>query len=267
MNNCTLTIPTSVVELRMGFMTRRVTVSGTENLTFLDTNHETNTTPCPKLRKLTLPGTRLSAKTAPFPFVEAPALSVMTVFVDAIGPDLTLPTALEALSLNVYKGPVDPSVLTPLTRLQQLDIQVNNKDPLDLSGLTTVTKLNAKGSPVLLPASVVQCEVDLRSDADLSPLTSLTSLGVTLKRNIQVTFPTGLKKLYIFKGELGNTNIADVALESFSSAMGRRTTRADLERLPKTVKKIYGDFEPASLENRLGEMFPLLDREADEEDD
>ena len=134
-----------------------------------------------------------------------------------------------------------------------------DSDPLDLSGLTVLTKLDAHQSPVLrLSTSLVECDVSLRSDTDLSSLTRLTSMGVSLEPGIRVTFPTGLKKLKRGDGKLCESNIGDVALESFVLMPGYLTTREELEKLPKTVKKVEGMFYPMSLEKRLGEMFPLL---------
>ena len=79
--------------------------------------------------------------------------------------------------------------------------------------------------------------------------------------NIKATLPTGLKYLCLDGGKLDNTNIGDVALESFESGMFRRITQDDLQRLPKTLKKIHGGFRPEWLEEQLFEMFPLLDKE------
>ena len=60
------------------------------------------------------------------------------------------------------------------------------------------------------------------------------------------------------KGDLDNTNVAEVALESFDSGWRRRITRAELERLPKTLKKADGQFDPESLDEHLPGFFPLL---------
>ena len=79
-----------------------------------------------------------------------------------------------------------------------------------------------------------------------------------MESGVHVTFPTQLKKLYLVDGRLDNSNIGDVALETFKSELGRLITRDELERLPKTLKKIEGRFEPASLKDHLREMFPLL---------
>ena len=98
----------------------------------------------------------------------------------------------------------------------------------------------------------------LDSDFDFSPFTRLTLLGVRMKPEVRVTFPTGLKELRIAEGELTNTNIADVALETFMSGYYSRITQEELERLPKTIRKIKGKFNPKSLKDQLGEFFPLL---------
>ena len=139
-------------------------------------------------------------------------------------------------------------------------MHVKNKHPLDLSGLTTLTKLIAGKSPVSrLPTSLVECEVSLRSDTNFSPLTSLTSLCVSMKPGIRVTFPAGLKQLSINEGKLGDSNIGDVALEVFQTGWCHRIARDELEKLPKTLKKISGSYEPESLQEHFREMFPLLE--------
>ena len=76
--------------------------------------------------------------------------------------------------------------------------------------------------------------------------------------DVRATFPTGLKELYVTSGTLDNTNTGDVSLVTFESWCHRKITSDDLERLPKTLKKIEGRFEPASLKDHLREMFPLL---------
>ena len=173
--------------------------------------------------------------------------------------------SLTTLSLEVRSDGVDVAQLTPLTRLQQLFIDIDkDEDLLDLSGLTTLTKLVAYSSPVSrLPTSLVECQVTLQFDADLSPLTNLTSLCVWIKSAVRVTLPTGLKQLEVRKGKLANTNVGDLALVLFDSGWFRRITRDDLERLPKTLKKIVGRFEPESLKERVWEMFPQLETLSD----
>ena len=157
--------------------------------------------------------------------------------------------------------PVDPALLTPLTGLQKLHTSFVRNDPLDLSLLTRLTKLVVSDSPVSrLPPSLVKCKVSLLADFDFSPLANLTWLSLWLEPDVTVTFPTGLRELWFFNGELTDTNIGDVALESFYSMWTRRVTRDELDILPKTLKSICGCFEPASLMTHLREMFPLLER-------
>ena len=79
-----------------------------------------------------------------------------------------------------------------------------------------------------------------------------------MESGVHVTFPTQLKKLYLVDGRLDNSNIGDVALETFKSELGRLITRAELERLPKTIRKVRGEFDPESLRDHLGALFPLM---------
>ena len=123
-----------------------------------------------------------------------------------------------------------------------------------------MTKLGLGTSPVShLPTSLVKCSIRLGFDFDFSPFTNLTSLSVRLQPNVRVTFPTALKRLCLKEGQLDQSNIADVVLESFKSGFGHQITREVLETLPKTLKRIEGTFEPQSLKESLSEMFPLLE--------
>ena len=269
LKRCTLAVPTSLVELRLDEQSRRVTVSGTENLTRLVVqNQSIRTTPCPRLEKLGWKGETLSESKLPFPVGDATSLSVLSLETTYVQRKFRLPTQLTSLRLAVFGEVFDSALLTPLTHLQELGIRVNSAaDPLDLSGLTTLTCLGARGLPVLQPpTSLVEYTVELQSDTDFSPLTHLTSLSLSLEASVKVTFPTGLKELTIDGGGLGESNIGDVALESLNARCAYPLTRGDLEKLPKTLKRIYGNFEPESLEEHLGEIFPLL-CQSEEEDD
>ena len=57
-----------------------------------------------------------------------------------------LPTQLTSLDLKLTDDAVHDAVLAPLTRLQTLDVDIQNDDPLDLSGLTALTRLDANRS-------------------------------------------------------------------------------------------------------------------------
>ena len=263
----TLTVPTGVVGLRLDERSERVTVSGTENLTSLNVNHldmanqTTTTTPCPKLRQLRWNGETLGDETLPCPVSDLTTLSAMTVAVNHVDPAFRFPPLLHSLGLQVLDGSVDVAQLTPLTRLQELDINTDaSKDPLDLSGMTTLTTLNARSSPVTrLPASLVTCNVTLWLHADLSPLTSLTSLTALVKLGVNVTFPTGLKALCFLGQDLSRTNIGDVALETFRS--GRTDSRIeadDLNHLPKTLTRIDGYVWGEWLSEYIRKSFPLI---------
>ena len=257
LNSCTLTIPTSVVKLELDQLTEDVSVSGTDSLTNLIVKNETvKTTPCPKLQALEWWGKTLSGKTLPCPARNIRALSELVVDVRAIDPVFLFPQGLTSLELKVRDVFVG---VERLTGLQRLNIGVNNKAPLDLSGLTGLTWLNPNTSPVSrFPTTLVECVLRVRCDTDLSPLTLLTALSLQLERGVRVTFPTQFKKLYLVDGRLDNSNIGDVALETFKSCCSRRITQGELERLPKTVRKIRGEFHPDSLRDHLGALFPLM---------
>ena len=132
--------------------------------------------------------------------------------------------------------------------------KVKNNGPVDLSALTTLTRLEVFAHSVSqLPRSLVECSVTLESDQDLSLFTDLTSLSVCLKSHAKLTFPTGLKKLVLKEEQLCDTNIGDFSLEPFESK-DRKITPDVLEMLPKTLRVIVGSFNPRSLRTRLGDV-------------
>ena len=260
LQECALTIPTSVVRLELGDNTNRVAVSGTEGLTSLDVpNQSVTTAPCPRLQTLQWKGAALSERTLPFPLGDATALSHVDAEVSTIDLTFRFPATLTSLQLKARDGSVNGPHLTPLTRLQRLDLNVSKAShPLDLSGLTALTWLNACELPVArLPASLVTCFVALQLDADLSPLTRLHTLYATATPGVSVTFPVGLKELHINTTELRDTNLADVALELFD-LWGGTLTPPDLEKLPRTLWRIVGKFAPESLQFDLRTLFPRL---------
>ena len=269
LTDATLTLPPRLVHLSVDDGSRQVTVSGTENLTSLSVSSEdSRTTPCPKLEKLCLScGETLSDKTLPCSIADIPTLSKIHVMKDAIDPDFRFPTQLTSLYLKVFNGPVNVALVTSLTRLQFLNFNVDEGQdhPFDLSGLTMLTWLRSSDTPISgLPSSLVECKVRLLSDTDLSSFNNLTMLDISLHSKIRVTFPTGLKKLYVSSGQPFQSNISDVALESYElKGWPRQITQEDLEKLPKTLKHIDGFFEPESLKEHLHEMFPLYETHKD----
>ena len=259
-SECTVAIPTSVVKLKL-FETPQVSISGTENLTYLNASFgDVTTTPSPRLREFWLQGMALSEEKTPIGC--ATALSGMTLLVGSLPPAFRFPAGLASLCLHI-NDPFDTAVLTPLTRLSDLLIDIKwTRLRLDLSGLCALTKLDACGSLVTrLPTSLVECLMAVRSGFDFSALTNLTSLGVRIKSDAAVTFPTQLKKLYVNKRLPETTNIGDVALEEIKFHDDTEVTKEDLERLPKTLRRLEATLEPYSLREHLGEMFPLLEKE------
>ena len=255
----TIILPTNVVQyFHPG--TKEVTVSGTENLTFLGViKRNIRTAPLPKLRELDWRGGVLSDETLPFPIGDLTTLSKLNVFANDIDPAFRFPTQLTSLGLDGHNA-VDIAAVTRLTRLQELNIELpENENPLDLSGLTALTKLFTDILPVSrFPTSIVEYRVSLCSVTDLSFLTNLTSLSLSLEWGTRVTFPTGLKKLVINGGKLSDSNISAVSLE-YLEMWGGPVTHDDLAKLPKTLRMIDGLFYPESLKEHLGETFPLLE--------
>ena len=263
LQKCALRLPTSVEDLELDDNTTQVTVSSAETLTRLQGATESITIlSCPMLAMLQWCGETLSEKALRFPISDMTTLFDLDVDVDTIDPDFRFPRWLTSLSLEVSDGSVDVAQLMQLTDLEDLTICIDmDEDPLDLSGLTTVTALFVSESPILrFPTSLVTLSISPQDDFDFSPLTNLTWLGVWMRPDVSVTFPTGLKALSFNEGFLNNTNIGDVALEWFElgSSAGYPLKQFDLERQPKTLKTIKGLFSPESLEERLSEFFPLL---------
>ena len=174
----------------------------------------------------------LSEESLPCPISDVITLSCLSVVVDRVDPAFVFPTQLTYLWLTVKKDPFNATLLTPLTRLQELCISTRkDNEPLDLSGLTRLTMLYAPDAPVLRhPTSLVECKVRPLPDTDLSSLTNLTGLTVLLGQNARLTFPTGLKKLDIDKGPLGDSNIDDVDLSSFYAYENNHISRKIKEK-------------------------------------
>ena len=182
--------------------------------------------------------------------------SELAVHVGTVDPDFRFPRGLTSLELKVRDEFFGVGSLTVLHRLST---GVFNRAPFDLSALTGLTWLNPNTPPVSrLPTSLVKCGLCVECDTDLSPLTLLTELSPQLEQGVRVMFPTQLKKLRIFAGRLADSNIGDVALESFKSGCSRRITQGKLERLPKTFREFRGEFHPDSLRDHLGALFPLM---------
>ena len=172
LRNCELTLPTSVVSLHMDSATKRVSLAGTESLTQLFANMTDTATPCPKLQSLGWRGNVLSERRILFPVGDLTTLSEMNVVVDAIKPGFRFPTQLTPLRLQVREESVDVTFLTQLTRLQSMEIR-NDKDPLDLSGLMTLTSLDSNRSPISRLPTSLSSATSLRSPMP----TSWTSRG------------------------------------------------------------------------------------------
>ena len=256
LNDCSLTLPTNVVSLSLRD-TQRVSVFGSDNLTSLRAANESVTiTPFPRLQKFTLEGGRCSAQA--FPLGDITSLSRIDITADAVGPDLRFPSGVTSLKLKVRDPVPNLDHLRELTRLQEVTIDVKTETPLDISPLTSLSRLNVNKTRVVgLPTSLVSCTCLLDRDVGLSTLTQLSSLNVTLEVPVSLTFPTQLKHLTKYgSGDFGETNISEVALDMFWCRGQSVITAEFLEKLPKTLRIIQGTFEPATLKERLPEMFP-----------
>ena len=114
-----LALPTSVVELTPNHETKRVTVSGTENVTSLGVwNPNVTLSPCPKLEAVSLGLEKLSAKKLPLPIADMTTVSSLRVEAEYVMPSFRLPTQLTSLDPKLSDDAVDDAVLAPLTRLQ-----------------------------------------------------------------------------------------------------------------------------------------------------
>ena len=266
---CSLTIPTTIVSLVLKCDVRDVFVSGTENLTSLDVPNDTiTTTESPRLAQLKWSGETLSTKA--FSYDDVSSLSAMTITAQDVDPLVRLLVVLTTLFLYVTEEPFDIVRLAPLTHLQQLEISAvnnnasddsiesSNDNSIDLSMLDTVTKLNTNDTFVRhLPTSLNWCEIALESNFDFSTLTNLTVLVLWLRSDVHIVFPTQLGTLVIKEGQLGTSNIADVALFHFRSESDVPLTLEMLTALPKTITLIKGTFESKWLKQQLREIFPL----------
>ena len=254
-----LAVPTGLLDLKVLRQATNVAFSGTDSLTRLSVDSDTVTvTPCPSLREFFWEGTTFSpASTTPFMADNTQTLATMSVWADAVDPGVVLPASLTSLQLSVCTEPVNAALLAPLTRLQTLYVRVKAADPLDLSAFTSLTSISANTTLVSrLPMSLFEYKASLHTDLDLSTYTNLTTLEVLLKSDVRLTVPSGLRKLVLWCGTLSETNLADVALESFESMLA--ITSDMLAKLPKTLREIKGSFDRTVTSGKLAEMFPLL---------
>ena len=124
------------------------------------------------------------------------------------------------------------------------------RSTLDLfTNITTMVSVGVvalRGLTRLAP-SLVECRVLLASDVDLTPLTCLTLLEVSLGSRVSVTFPTQLKQLAVVKRNLGTSNVGDVVLKSFKCCEREHPiAQRTLKTLPTTLQTVEGEFSPAS---------------------
>ena len=258
---CTLRLPARLANLTLFDTTGRLTVSNTENLTHLENRSKTNKlTACPSLREFVWYGAAFSMKAVPFPFEDTLSLESLSLGGNSIAPNCVLPAGLTELRLRLNES-VDVSTLRHMTRLNTLFLEFSSDStPLDLSELTSLTRVDANQSPIAcLPTSLVECRLQLETDFDFSGLTLLTRLQVAFMAKVRVTFPTQLKELIVGIGEetLGESNVADVALEAFTDHC-LPLTREVLLGLPKTLRTIGRHFDPPSLAKELPTIFPLF---------
>ena len=184
------------------------------------------------------------------------------VKVDSLGPGLQFPSGLTEMNLRVRKERINCDLLHPLTQLRSLILKVKQEmPPLDFSGFVSLTDFDAFKCPVSrLPTCLVDLSITLSSDFDLSPITRLTFIAIRFKSNVRLTFPVQLKHLIICEGELGESNIKDVALEIFDTRSGHPLTLKKLKKLPKTLREFHANCEQPSLRNRLPILFPRLSK-------
>ena len=252
---CTLTVPTSVVHLQV-LLAQQVAVAGAENVTHLELAEKKNTVAaCPSLRELEWTEPILSDQ---IPLDSAPGLSTLKVAAKVVAPGFRFPAGLTSLVLHVVDEDFDFGLLTPLTTLRRLAFGFYNPDKDDSTFGSRVRDCVPITSVADLPRSLVECHFALETDVDLAPLTNLTWLDLTLEEDLRLTFPTQLRKLEVHGGALGQTNVADVALETFVASSSVPLTQERLAALPKTLRKIKATFEPAALKDRLPSLFPLL---------
>ena len=218
MLECALTIPTSVVNLKLDrTSTWNVCVSGVESVTHLDVGDGgIKVAGCPKLRELVWHGGCLSLVTVPCSLRNITALTALTLSIGTIDRAFEFPPALARVVLKMRANSFDITRLSVLAHLQELDVTAKAAPPVDLAGFESLRRLVAFNTPVLrFPTSLVLCCTALSRDIDFSALTRLTTLHVKLKENIRLTFPTQLRELVVVDGCLRDSNLEDVAVESF----------------------------------------------------
>ena len=216
----TLVIPPSVVGLVLNGDCHDATVSGTKGLTQLNVHWEgVSITPCPNLRELEWRCKYLSDN-VPFSWVDLTALSALTIFSHSICHGFRFPQNLVKFHLSLLNQPFDVALLTPLKKLQHLDISLNTKSPLDFSGLESLTELSTENVVSRLPTSLVQCTASVRSDFDFSAHTNLTSLFVWPIGEVRLTFPHQLKLLEIntHSGSVRSSNLSELNLDSYGES-------------------------------------------------
>ena len=250
-----LTLPTSVVALRF-FVAQDAVVTNPGALTTLDVvEGAVQPAELPKLQSFAWrPGTFTRAA-VPVPPGAETQLRVLSLFVRDLQADLASFTGLTCLGVVGDPG-ADIAQVTTLAHLRRLVLSTFQEDPLDLSGLVSLTGLIAEESRVArLPTSLVECRLSLWSDFDFSTLAALTWLRVTPHAAYAMTFPAALRRLVVGCNAFAKSNIADIALERFECVTDTITPER-LRALPTTLLRIKGTFEPPSLEDGLVDLFP-----------
>lgn len=266
LNDKTLTIPTRVIDLHIDGSGTESLVMGTENVTSLQIDKSVVAlSPCLRLQELIWRNAPCTNDTLPFPLHTLMTLTMLFVLAPTVSDDCDFPQNLQKLVLCVISGSVRVDQLTNLV-WRVPDVK-NQTDSFDLALFTTLTILNTHDSLIAtFPTNLKRCTMTLNNGFDFSEMTNLTKLEITLRLCPDVTLPTLLVELKT-EGQMGESNIGDLALKSFESKGSGQWTREMLEGFPKTLRNVKIEGLDESLQSALPVSFPLLGMVDDDKDD
>ena len=99
-----------------------------------------------------------------------------------VNSDFLFPLRLTSLPLTVHKESVDVALLTPWIHVKDLGIDVvHDNDWLFLELLVTMTPLFSRFVIISDSTSLVECDVTLQSNTDISPFVGFTSRVASTK--------------------------------------------------------------------------------------